>query len=68
MRGGAKVENKIRFYRQKLGMSQEELAEKSGVSRVTISYLETGKQPVVTNETMMKIANALEKSVKTIFF
>ena len=62
------MENKIRYYREKIGMTQEELAQKAGVSRVTISYLETGKQPVITSETMLKIAEALGKSVKTIFF
>lgn len=59
---------KIRQYREDKHMSQEELAEKSGVSRGIISALETGKATVTTNLTMKKIAQALDKSVSEIFF
>lgn len=33
----------IKFYRMKQGLSQEELAEKTNVSRDTISNIETGR-------------------------
>ncbi len=36
------VEPKIREYRERVGLSQGELAEKAGVSRKTIWSLETG--------------------------
>jgi len=62
------MQNKIKFYREKKGLTQEQLAEKSGVSRNTISSLEAGTAKNITLENMKKIANALEKTVTTIFF
>lgn len=62
------MKNKIKEMREKLGISQEELAEKSGVSRTTISELETEKKEVTTNTTLEKIAIALERKVTDIFF
>lgn len=50
-----------------MGMSQDQLAEKSGVARTIISQLETGQRTVTTTETMLKIARALECSVADIF-
>ena len=60
--------NKLREYRIKKGLSQEELAQKSGISRVTISNIETGSQVIIKSATMEKLAEALEMSPKTIFF
>lgn len=37
------IETRIREYRARLGMSQEELAEKVGVRRETIGNLEKGR-------------------------
>ena len=65
---GEKMQNKVKEYREKAKMTQEELAEKSEVSRNTISSLETGANTNVTYEIMEKIANALNKKVATIFF
>lgn len=62
------MKNKLKEYREKLGLSQEELAEKSGVSRTTISDLENNKKEVTTNITLEKLAEALGKKVSTIFF
>lgn len=50
------------------GMTQDELAKKSGVSRTIISLLETGKTNVTTTSTLLKIARALDCSVSEIFF
>ena len=58
---------KLKEFREKLGLSQDELAEKSGVSRVTISKLETGAQTVTTNSTIEKLAKALEKKIQDFF-
>lgn len=58
---------KIREFREKAGMSQEELAEKSGISRVTISKLETGGS-TTTTKTLCSIAAALGVPVNKIFF
>lgn len=62
------MKNHLKKVRELKGMSQEELAEKSGVSRTTISELETEKKEVTTNVTLEKIANALEMNVADIFF
>lgn len=51
--------NKLKEIRLSKGMTQQELSEKSGISRVTISLLENGKQKVVTNTTIIALADAL---------
>ena len=58
---------KIRDYRKQLGMSQEELSKKSGVSRTTISGLENGTIRTTTTDTLIKISESLGKSVSEIF-
>ena len=58
---------KIRELREKAKLSQEELAERSGLSRVTISFIETGKLESVTTKTLKQIAEALGVSVKIFF-
>lgn len=58
---------KIKEFREKIGMTQSELAEKSGVSRVTINQIENGKRMNVKSDTLVKIANALETKVEFIF-
>lgn len=62
------MRNKLKEIREDQGISQEELAEKSKVSRTTISELETEKKEVTTNITLEKIANALGLKVSDIFF
>ena len=62
------MKNKLKEIREKQGISQIELAEKSQVSRTTISELETEKKEVTTNVTLEKIANALGLKVSDIFF
>lgn len=59
---------KIRNIREEKKMTQEELAEKSGVSRVTISGLENGTTRATTTKTLQKIARALDVTVDQIFF
>ena len=62
------MKNRVKEYRLKEGLTQEELSVKSEVSRTTISALETESLEVITNVTMQKIADALNKKVSTIFF
>lgn len=62
------MKNRVKEYREIEKLTQEELAEKSEVSRNTISSLETGTNTNVTYETMSKIARALKQKVATIFF
>lgn len=59
---------RIKEFRESLGMTQEELARKSGVSRGTISAMENGASKETTTRTLVKIARALGKSVDNIFF
>ena len=58
---------KIKEIRTEKGVSQEELAEKSGVSRVIISGLETGERKNTTVKTLSDIAAALGVNVCDIF-
>lgn len=60
--------NRLKQFRKEHGLSQEELAEKSGVSRVTISKLESGELSVSKTTTLIQIADALGESVTAIFF
>lgn len=59
---------KIKEARESKGISQEKLAELSGVSRSTIIALESGQAKTTTTKTLIKIANALDSTVKDIFF
>ena len=59
---------KIKEYRQKIGMSQQELSEKSGVSRTIISGLESGRIKVTSTGTLLKIATAMNAQVGDIFY
>lgn len=53
----------LKQIREKSKMTQAELAEKSGVGRVTISRLETGELEETTLGTLSKLANALRVSI-----
>ena len=59
---------KIKEKRLELGLSQEQLAEMSGVSRTIISGLESGKTTVTTTETLLRLSKAMNCRVKDIFF
>ena len=58
---------RIKEIRNERKMTQEELAEKSGVSRTIISGLENGTLSTTTTQTLAKIARALDTSVNLIF-
>lgn len=62
------MQNRLKEIREFRGLSQEELSEKSTVSRTTISDIETNKKIVVTNITLEKLATALGLKVTDIFF
>lgn len=59
---------KIKEVRESIPMTQEELAEKSGISRGTISALENGTERTTTSKTLVKLAQALGVSVDQIFY
>lgn len=60
--------NRLKYFREQKDMSQTELSEKSGVSRVTINQIENGKLLVCKTDTLTKIADALGKTVSEVFF
>lgn len=60
--------NRLKAAREELKWSQDTLAEKSGISRVTISYLENDKLSCVKTSTLIRLADALGKTVSELFF
>lgn len=61
------MNTRIKEIRERKGIGQIELAEKSGVSRTVISQLENGKRDIVTSDTMKNIAEALGEPIGEIF-
>ena len=59
---------KLRELRVKLGISQEKLAKMSGVSRITISEIESGKRVNITTNTLLSLVRALGTTIDAIFF
>lgn len=53
----------LKNIRNEKGFSQQELADKSGVSRVTISRLETGELEETNAGTLLKLAKVLNVSI-----
>ncbi len=62
------VNYKIKELREKMKISQEELAEKSGVSRALISGLETGNMKETSTVTLKKLAKFFNVKVSDLFF
>lgn len=54
---------RIRNRRQELGLSQQALADQVGVSRPTISQIESGAQPTMNTDTAKALARALGVSI-----
>ena len=67
LKGGVRMENRVRERREELHMTQEELAERANVSRQTIHVLESGKADNVTLATMLAVSNALESTAEKLF-
>ena len=61
------MSNKLRYYRREQDISQSELAKRVGVTRLTISNIETGKTKDPATSIALKIADSLGISVGTIF-
>ena len=61
------MKNTIRVARAERRMTQQELADTTGVSRQTINAIESGKFTPST-ALALKIARTFEKSVEEIFF
>ena len=62
------IGDKIKCYRKKNKMTQEQLSEKSGISRATISMLENDITKEVLTSTLKALADALETTVSDLFF
>ena len=58
---------RVREIRTERGMTQEELAVKSGVSRATIWTLEREEGTVTTTKTLNRIAEALDVEMDDLF-
>ena len=58
---------RIREIREEVGLTQEELSAKSGVSRATIWALERGENKVTTTKTLLNIADALGVPLDDLF-
>lgn len=61
------MKNKVKEYRVKQNLTQEELAKKANVSRYLISRIENGDDVNITKNTMLSIAEALNSNVSDIF-
>lgn len=57
---------RLKFYRKKQGLSQEELAFKAGLDRTYIASVENGKRNV-SIQTIAKFLNALNLSFTEFF-
>jgi len=62
----AKIENRVRDLRARAGLTQEELAAKVGVTRVTINCLENGVY-LPSLELALKLARFFRRPVEDIF-
>lgn len=57
----------IAALREKKNMTQEELSEKSGVSRSIVSGLESGRTKQTTVKTLERLADALGVDISSFF-
>ena len=62
------MKNKLRDTRESKKITQEELSELSGISRATISNLETKEDMNVRTSTLIALADALGEKVTDVFF
>jgi len=60
--------NKIKAYRMQKKLTQVELSTMAGVSRTTISGLESGRVVNTTADTLLKLSKALGGTINDIFF
>lgn len=62
-----KMCNRVREMREAQQLSAVELASRSGVSRITIGWIERGQQ-VPSGTVMLKLAEALGTTVQDLFY
>ena len=61
------LKNRVKEFREEAGMTQDELAKRSGISRTMISKLETDQKSDCKVSTLFAIAEVLDKTVSEIF-
>lgn len=61
------IKNRLKAFREEKGMSQEELSEKTGLSRTTISKIENNEEAVVSTKTIAKLAEVFDVAPSEIF-
>lgn len=59
---------RLKEIRTEKGMSQQELADKSGVNRGIIIRLESAREYETTTTTLRKLAAALDVPISALFF
>ena len=59
--------NRLKAIREEKGISQADLAEKTGLSRTTISKIENNEEVNVTTQTIKKISDVFGVSPSDIF-
>lgn len=62
------MENQVKRVREQLGLTQEGLSKKSGISRSVLANIENNRANNYTAKTMIAIADALNKRVDELFF
>ena len=59
---------RIKQVREERKMTQEELVQASGVSRVTIALIESGATKNASSQTLLALAKALGTTIDALFF
>lgn len=62
------MENRLRQVRIEIGMSVSELARRAGTTRQTIHAIEAKKRKRIDGNLMFRIADALKREEREIFF
>ncbi|MEN6372818.1 MAG: helix-turn-helix transcriptional regulator [Armatimonadota bacterium] len=58
-----KFGDKVKYLREKWGMNQKELADRSAITQATISRIESGQVKELRSDTMKRLATALRVKV-----
>lgn len=61
------IKNRLKELRMERGISQEDLAEKSGISRTTLSKIENDEEANVNTRTIAKLAEIFDVKPSDIF-